>query len=101
MADNREASLREVKLPRELDLLAAESLKDSLLAELDHGEGILLDAADVERVSTPCIEVLVAAHKTSVVSGQAFYISNSSQVLIDAFSALGLDEQFNSWRAIQ
>ena len=101
MTDSQGASAREVKLPRELDLLAAESLKETLLAELDEGDGLLLDASDVERVSTPCVEVLVSAYKTCADSGQSFHISNSSQVLVDAFEALGLDEQFKGWRAIQ
>ncbi|MCK0069689.1 MULTISPECIES: STAS domain-containing protein [Kordiimonas] len=101
MTNSQDTSAREVKLPRELDLLAAESLKETLLAELDEGEGLLLDASDVERVSTPCIEVLVSAQKTCVATSQSFQISNSSQVLVDAFSALGLDEQFKGWRTIQ
>ncbi len=101
MTNSQDTSAREVKLPRELDLLAAESLKETLLAELDEGEGLLLDASDVERVSTPCIEVLVSAQKTCVATSQSFQISNSSQVLVDAFNALGLDEQFKGWRTIQ
>ncbi len=101
MTEKSDAAMGEVKLPSEMDLLSAEGLRDTLLNVLNEDKGLLIDASDVERVSTPCIEVLVAAQKSCAEAGYDFKISNSSQILVEAFSALGLDEYFKGWRAIQ
>jgi anti-anti-sigma regulatory factor len=48
------------KLPAVLGLTEAQSLRDTLAALLGGGS-LLLDASAVERMSTPCAQVLLAA----------------------------------------
>jgi chemotaxis protein CheX len=99
MADTGTVDKLDFTLSRELDLLAAEALKNDLL-ELLHKEGPLdVNASEVERVATPCIEVLVAAAAAFKDSGREFQISQPSSSLCDAFEALGLADRLEMWRA--
>jgi len=86
-------------LSRELDLLAAEALKNDLL-KLLHADGdLLVDGSEVERVSTPCIEVLVAAAAAFGEGGRSFEISEPSPPLCESFEAVGLADRIELWRA--
>lgn len=86
-------------LPRELDLLAAESLKEKLLDFLHQDGDLVVDAAEVERISTPCIEVLFAAGTAFHNTDRKLQIENPSEYFNDALTALGLDDHFQRWRA--
>jgi len=99
MADTRAVETHKYTLPREMDLLAAEALKGVLVDMLDQDGGLALDASEVERVSTPCIEVLVAAEVAFGKSGQKFEMSAPSPPLCDALEALGLVDRIEKWRA--
>jgi len=48
-----------------LDIRAASPLRDGLQKALKRGKPIVLDAAQVDRLSTPCIQVLLAAGKSA------------------------------------
>lgn len=85
-------------LPPVLDLLAAQSLKDELLSYY-HKEGDLqLEGEGVERIATPCIEVLVAASEAFARSDRGFHINNPSEYFAEAVETLGLSEYLARWR---
>jgi chemotaxis protein CheX len=86
-------------LPREMDLLAAESLKTTLIGLLQQGGDCLLDGSRVERLSTPCIEVLVAAENAFSETQHSFHVSDPSPGLRDALESLGLADRIEKWRA--
>ncbi len=98
MSDGPSVSHLEYSLPRELDLLAAEDLKEKMLEFLLQDGGLILDATEVERISTPCIEVLFAAGIAFGETGRNFRIDNPSLYFNDALTTLGLDDHFQCWR---
>ena len=79
-----------ITLPPVLDLGAAEELRRTLGAGLTEG-GVRLDGADVERVATPCLQVLAAAAATARTQQQQFRLCRPSQALQAAITDLGLD----------
>lgn len=76
-------------LPASLDLIAALPLCQALRERLEAGE-MHLDASAVERVSTPCLQVLAAAASSARKRGIAFRLEGASAVLVEAISDLGL-----------
>ncbi len=80
-------------LPQILDLTEAKSLRD-LVAALQGEGAVILDASAVDRMSTPCAQVLLAAGRTP---GGAFKIINASDVFRTALADLGLQPEFSKW----
>jgi len=99
MTKNTEGSQLKYDLPRELDLLSAVDLKDTLLGLMDKEGDLMLNASEVERISTPCIEVLFSAQNAFKEAGHKFEIENPSVYLCDAFKTLGLDDHLQRWSA--
>jgi anti-anti-sigma regulatory factor len=83
-------------LPQTLDLTQARPLRDNMIALLQGG-GIVLDAAAVERMSTPCVQVLLAAGHAADASNSRFQIVNASDCFRAAIDDLGLQSQFTNW----
>ena len=79
-----------IHLPASLDLAAADELYRSLTLGLDDGD-ITLDGAAVERVGTPCLQVLAAACATAQHRQRSFRLLHASAVLQSAIADLGLD----------
>ncbi len=77
------------KLPAVLDLPAAEpfcrSLRDALMLE-----ALNLDGSAVERVTTPCLQLLISASMSAAAQGVAFRIVAPSPALSAAVADLGL-----------
>ncbi|PCI62259.1 MAG: hypothetical protein COB37_07270 [Kordiimonadales bacterium] len=97
MAEKLAAAQLEYILPQELDLLAAEGLKFKLLDMVHHEGDLTLDGREVERVSTPCIEIMVAAESAFYESGRKLRIFEPSNTLSDAFKSLGLVAEIEKW----
>lgn len=81
-----------VALPAELGLAAAEPLRAALVRAIDAGAALTIDGAAVERISTACLQVLLAAARAAERGGMAFRIINPSQVLSDAVRDLALQD---------
>ena len=75
-----------VRLPAVLDLAAAEGLLATFLQVLTAGQPLRLDASEVETLTLPCIQVILAAIRTY---GQVT-IENPSVGFTSAFADLGL-----------
>jgi two-component system chemotaxis response regulator CheY len=73
-------------LPPVLDFAAAEGFQASLIEKLQAGSGLQLDASAVETLTTPCIQLLLAAAKS-----HQLRIHNASRAFDSAFSDLGLN----------
>jgi hypothetical protein len=84
------------RLPQVLDLTQAQNLRDSMAARLGDG-ALLLDASAVERMSTPCAQVLLAAGRAADLAISAYQIINASDVFRTALADLGLEAEFNNW----
>jgi anti-anti-sigma regulatory factor len=79
-------------LPQSLELIAAEPLCRKLQDKLHSARPILLDGSRVERISTPCLQILVAASKSAQARGVSFELRSPSKVLLDALADLGLEQ---------
>jgi chemotaxis protein CheX len=83
-------------LPQILDLTAAKPLRDRLEALLS-GRAVIVDAGAVERMSTPCAQVLLAAARTASSAEVSFRSINASAVFRTALDDLSLNSEFTKW----
>jgi anti-anti-sigma regulatory factor len=72
-----------------LDLSAAEPLCSALRERLDAG-AVVIDGGAVERITTPCLQVLAATAREAAARGVAFRLVDASADLVAAVSELGL-----------
>ena len=79
-----------LRLPPALDLLSAATLQDRLQDRLNHGLPLVIDAAEVERLGTPCLQLLIAASREAQASGLGFRIEAASTPFRAAIADLGL-----------
>jgi len=77
----------------------ASPLRDGLQKALKRGKPIVLDAAQVDRLSTPCIQVLLAAGKSAEAAAGRIVLAQASDAFVAAFSDLGLFANLMSWQA--
>jgi chemotaxis protein CheX len=83
-------------LPQVLDLTQAQNLRDAMMARLSDGQ-LVLDASAVERMSTPCVQVLLATGRAADLAGSVFQIVDASDVFRTALADLGLHAEFKNW----
>lgn len=88
---------RRLKLPSVLDMLAAEGLREALKETLVLGGPLAIDASQVDRMSTPCIQVLVAGGRAMADAGVAFTIEQPSEAFMNGFYDLGLAGVVSEW----
>ena len=93
-----ETSDTQVSLPPILNLSVAEELREKFLQHIPLGSDLELDASQVETITTPCVQVIVAAGISIEDVGNKLAIHNPSTAFSDAFSDLGLNEYFAKWR---
>lgn len=84
-------------LPEILDLSAAEPLKTALEKALAGGRSFKLNAKNVERLSTPCIQILIAAERAMKDAGISFTLTNPSDAFIETFNDLGVFSHLKQW----
>jgi two-component system, chemotaxis family, chemotaxis protein CheY len=75
-----------MKLPKVLDLAAAITLHESILRDVQASGGVRVDASEVEALTLPCLQILLAAKRDAKV-----WIDQPSDAFIQAFADLGLD----------
>ena len=80
-----------------LDIRAAEPLKDVLRKALSKGKPLAVDAASIERMSTPCIQILIAAAAALKEADTNFTLMSPSDAFIDSFNELGLFPVHKQW----
>jgi two-component system, chemotaxis family, chemotaxis protein CheY len=76
-----------LKLPALLDLAAAENFITTMRERLQAGLPLSFDASGVETLTVPCIQIILAARKSS----DRLSVSEPSAAFIAAFEDLGLD----------
>ena len=83
-------------LPHTLDLTQARGLQENMMALLG-GDEIVLDASAVERMSTPCMQVLLATGYAAGAAKLSFRLVDASDAFRGAVADLGLQTQFTNW----
>ncbi|MGJ5179360.1 STAS domain-containing protein [Bradyrhizobium oligotrophicum] len=79
-----------------LDLTQAAHLRDEMVRIAGRG-GIVLDASGVERMSTPCVQILLAAARGAQAANKPFKITQASELFLTALAELGLQDEFDNW----
>lgn len=80
-----------VTLPPVADLTEAGPLKDRFLQAIASGTSITLDASAVQRVSSPCLQVLIAGKQSfAKTDGVTLTIADPSDAFRETVSVLGL-----------
>jgi anti-anti-sigma regulatory factor len=75
------------------DLVQAGSLKASIEHGLGAGRGLRIDASSVQRISSPCLQVLIAGVAAfATKGGPSLMIENPSAPFLEAATVLGLAE---------
>ena len=87
-----------VALAPVLDLGASAPFKDALIEAMEHGKKVTLDASDVQRMSTACVQVFVAAGKTLEEAGLERALYKPTEAVVDAFNELGLFPELMKWK---
>jgi len=80
-----------------LDMAAAAGLLTSLQSCAAEHSNITLDSEEVERVSTPCVQVILAASFKIIKAGGSFSIMNMSPGFERGMRDLGLSEYIDIW----
>ena len=89
---------KEISLPSVLDIRTASSFYDEIKKVAKAGENLVLNANDVEKITTPAIQILLAASVSVCKKKGSFKIKEPSSEMKDAFLIMGLESQFNEWK---
>ncbi len=85
------------RLASNLDRGAANGLLDAGRNAFDVASDVEVDGGDVERITTPCIQVLLALARDVEAQGRAFRLRDPSSVLRDGLSLLGFSGELKRW----
>jgi len=82
----------EIELPGMIDLPGSAELRDILLDALarDSAADVVLKAGGVERLSTACIQVVLAAANGFAGTARRLEVDSPSNAVTEAFAQLGL-----------
>jgi anti-anti-sigma regulatory factor len=87
-------------LPPVSDAGAAHALKESLLPLVQKGAPIrLLGGGEVERITTPCMQVLIAADRALAPQQARLVLEAASAPMRLAFGEMGLSDELDRWTA--
>ncbi|HLT77053.1 MAG TPA: STAS domain-containing protein [Ferrovibrio sp.] len=80
-----------------MDLRAAEPLLHTFHEALGHNGKIVIDASAVDRLSTPCVQILLSAAQHMEQHNIPFVIRSPSDAFVTAFDDLGLFSFLMKW----
>ena len=84
-----------------MDIVQAEKFKEQLLTVIGNTGKVIVDASEVERITTPCIQLFIAADQelssTGGKNGGGFKIIHASDITIQALKDIGLEKKYIEW----
>ncbi len=86
-----------ITMPRVLDIPAAADLKDVVLEMVEPEMTVSIQSADVEQMTTPGIQILMASAAYIDRRKAKLKIVKPSEAFIDGFSDLGLFSHLMAW----
>lgn len=81
-------------LPTNMDIDSIDTIRDWLLSAFENG-AVALDGAQVERVYTNCLLMIISASAEAASHGHKLILNSASPALLEAISTLGLKPQFS------
>ncbi len=83
-----------------LDMAVAEELLNTLRESLALAKNIILNAESVDRISTPCIQIILACAGAVEKKGGRFSLAEASSAFERGMRDLGLLEYYKNWSEI-
>ena len=80
-----------------LDLRAAQPLKAAMLRAIEKQQPLTLNASSVERLSTACVQLLIAIETALQDAGYSLVLDEPSEAFSEAFADLGLKPELQQW----
>ena len=93
-----ELQVKTLLLPASLDLGNAQDWKERLIGALTSNPVLKLDGSETMHVTTPGIQILLAAGQSAKSKGGKIVLMNPSSALGAAFDDLGLTHTLQGWR---
>lgn len=93
----RSEDVTQLGLVASMDLRAAEPLLHSFHEIMAQGGKVVIDASAVDRLSTPCVQILLSAAQHMEQHGISFVIKAPSDSFVTAFDDLGLFSYLMKW----
>jgi anti-anti-sigma regulatory factor len=90
-------TIQNFDLPAVVDLDSMDNVRDWLVSAFDDGD-VDLNGAEVQRIATNALLMLVSAGETAGKLNVKFTISNPSTAFEEAVERLGFSQIFNSFR---
>lgn len=85
-------------LPAVLDISAAADFYQNLQHWCGSSATVVLDASTIERITTPCIQILLSANNSLKKSGGGLKIIGASDAFLAACRDLGLEKPFEAMK---
>lgn len=80
-----------IKLPPIADLIYAADLKPALVEAMDTNRSLTVDAGEVQNITSPCLQVLVAGMKSFAERGElTLTITRPSPAFLEAATTLAI-----------
>jgi anti-anti-sigma regulatory factor len=98
MGKDKKQDIEKVVLPSVLDIRTAKSFYDEIKAVSKAGANIVINGENVEKITTPAIQVLLASSIAACKKKGSFKVESFSPQLERAFVTIGLESQFNKWK---
>jgi len=94
-----ESKLPNLKLSPSLDIVSVADLKKGLSSLLESSplDNFELDGSEVEKITTPCIQLLISFDKAAVEAGKKVSLKAPSEVMQRALSDIGLQNKLDEW----
>lgn len=80
-----------------LDISAGEALKADFTSAFAKRKPVSIDASKVRKLSTPCVQILVAASIEADRMGLSFSVTDPASVFSESFQSLGLSDYLGQW----
>lgn len=87
----------QLALVASMDLRTAEPLLHSFHEIMAAGGKVVIDASAVERLSTPCVQILLSAAQHMEQHSIPFVVKSPSDAFVSAFDDLGLFSFLMKW----
>lgn len=84
-------------LTASMDIRAAEPLLHAMQEAAGSGAKVVVDASVVDRLSTPCVQVLLSGLQQMEEAGTPFVIKSPTDAFVSAFDDLGLFSYLMKW----
>jgi len=94
---NIEPDVAAIELEAISDLSVAGDLRDLLAAMINGSRDIIVGASKVERVTTPCVQVLISCSSELEAGGYKFRLQEPSQQFCDSLIDLGFENLMEKW----